>query len=198
MAAPPRRADAAGNRARILVAARAEIAANPDVRLNAIAQRAGVGQGTLYRHFPTRADLLAEVYRADVDELVAAVDMLLADHEPLVALRRWFDRVAEYAEVKRGVFAALEVGTWQELSARSHGPIGDAITRLLDAGRGAGRDHPHRLPVAPGPSRVRSTSPSPARRHRRRPPHAGPVASFERASSPRRPSRRSPSTRRST
>ncbi|MDT0352717.1 helix-turn-helix domain-containing protein [Pseudonocardia sp. DSM 45834] len=45
--------------------ARAEITADPDVKLNAIAQRAGVGQATLYRHFPTRADLLAEVYRAE-------------------------------------------------------------------------------------------------------------------------------------
>ena len=68
MAAPPLRADAAENRARILAVARAEITADPDVKLNAIAQRAGVGQATLYRHFPTRADLLAEVYRADVDD----------------------------------------------------------------------------------------------------------------------------------
>ena len=62
-----RRADATENRARIIEAARAEIARDADIRLNAVAQRAGVGQGTLYRHFPTRADLLAEVYRADVD-----------------------------------------------------------------------------------------------------------------------------------
>lgn len=142
MTGPPRRADATENRARIVAAARAEIAADADVKLNAVARRAGVGQGTLYRHFPTRADLLTEVYRADVDELVTAADTLLADHEPQVALHRWFDRVAGYAQVKRGVFAALEVGTRQELSARSHGPIGDAITRLLDAGRGAGTIRP--------------------------------------------------------
>jgi len=138
VAAPPLRADAAENRARILAVARAEITADPDVRLNAIAQRAGVGQATLYRHFPTRADLLAEVYRADVDALVETADTLLADHDPLTALHRWFDRVAEYAAVKRGVFAALEVGTGKDLAAHSLGPIGDAVTRPLDAGRTAG------------------------------------------------------------
>ena len=142
MAAPPLRADAAENRARILAVARAEITADPDVKLNAIAQRAGVGQATLYRHFPTRADLLAEVYRADVDALVETADTLLADHDPLTALHRWFDRVAEYAAVKRGVFAALEGGTGKDLAAHSHGPIGDAVTRLLDAGRAAGTIRP--------------------------------------------------------
>lgn len=136
------RADAAENRARILAVARAEITADPDVKLNAIAQRAGVGQATLYRHFPTRADLLAEVYRADVDALVETADTLLADHDPLTALHRWFDRVAEYAAVKRGVFAALEGGTGKDLAAHSHGPIGDAVTRLLDAGRAAGTIRP--------------------------------------------------------
>ena len=123
--APRRRADAAENRDRILAAARAELAGNADVRLNAIAQRAGVGQGTLYRHFPTREDLLAEVYRADVDELVAAATALLARFEPIDALRRWFDRVADYARVKRVCFAALEAATRQNLADHSHGPIGD-------------------------------------------------------------------------
>src|ERR1700749_4971304 len=66
------RADAAGNRARIIEAAREAVASGSEVKLNAIARQAGVGQGTLYRHFPTREDLLAEVYREDVDELVAA------------------------------------------------------------------------------------------------------------------------------
>src|SRR6476469_8152149 len=142
VAPSPRRADATENRARIVAAARAEIAAGTDVKLNAIAQRAGVGQGTLYRHFPTRADLLIEFYRADGDELVATADALLAEHDPLTALHRWFDRVAEYAAVKRGVLAAVEAGTRRDLAAHSHGPIGDAVTRLLDAGRAAGTIRP--------------------------------------------------------
>ena len=81
------RADAAGNRARIIAAARAALARGGEVRLNAIARQAGVGQGTLYRHFPTRDELLAEVYREDVGELVAAAPALLAGHQPLAALQ---------------------------------------------------------------------------------------------------------------
>ncbi|HEY0937016.1 MAG TPA: TetR family transcriptional regulator [Trebonia sp.] len=136
------RADAAGNRARIIAAARAAAASGGEIRLNAIAREAGVGQGTLYRHFPARDDLLAEVYREDVDELTAAAPALLAAHEPLVALERWLDRVADYAEVKRGVFAAVEAGVSRGLAARSHGPIGDALTLLLDAGKAAGTVRP--------------------------------------------------------
>src|SRR6476659_5567461 len=134
MTPPRRRADATENRSRIIEAAQALITRQDELRLNEVAKRAGVGQGTLYRHFPTRADLLIEVYRADVDELVATADALLAEHDPLTALHRWFDRVAEYAAVKRGVLAAVEAGTRRDLAAHSHGPIGDAVTRLLDAG----------------------------------------------------------------
>ena len=87
------------------------------MKLNAIARQTGVGQGTLYRHFPIRDDLLAEVYRDDVGELVAAAPGLLAAHKPLTALARWLDRVADYAQVKRGVFAAVEAGVSAVASA---------------------------------------------------------------------------------
>ena len=136
------RADAAGNRVRIIAAARAAIARGGEVKLNAIARQAAVGQGTLYRHFPTRDDLLAEVYREDVGELVAAAPALLATHEPLTALARWLDRVADYARVKRGVFAAVEAGVSQDLAAHSLGPIGEALTGLLDAGKADGTLRP--------------------------------------------------------
>jgi AcrR family transcriptional regulator len=136
------RADAAGNRARIIQAAREAIAGGGEVKLNAIARQAGVGQGTLYRHFPTREDLLAEVYQEDVGELVAAAPALLAQHEPIAALARWLDRVADYAQVKRGVFAAVEGAVSQDLAARSHGPIGDALTALLNAGKADGSIRP--------------------------------------------------------
>jgi AcrR family transcriptional regulator len=132
------RADARANRTRIVEAARAALAEFDDVRLNAIAKRAGVGQGTLYRHFPTREALLAEVYRRDVDELVSAAPALLAGHDPVAALARWLDRVVDYAEVKRGVLAAVESATSQHLFAHSQGPIGDALTLLLDAGKATG------------------------------------------------------------
>ena len=133
-----RRADATDNRARIIQAARAAIADADEIKLNAIAKQAGVGQGTLYRHFPTREDLLVEVYREDVGELVAAAPALLTEHDPLTALARWFDRVVEYAQIKRGVFAAIEASVWRDLSAHSLGPIGDALTMLLEAGKSGG------------------------------------------------------------
>ncbi|HEY1574285.1 MAG TPA: TetR/AcrR family transcriptional regulator [Pseudonocardiaceae bacterium] len=140
--APRRRADATENRARIIQVAREVIADSDELKLNAIAKLAGVGQGTLYRHFPTREDLLSEVYRHEVEELVIAVPVLLAEHEPVEALARWFDRVADYARVKRGVLAAVEVAVWRDLTEHSHGPIGDAVTTLLDAGKADGTIRP--------------------------------------------------------
>ncbi|WP_027946810.1 TetR/AcrR family transcriptional regulator [Amycolatopsis taiwanensis] len=136
--AGPRRADAQRNRERILQAARDLVHEPGELKLNAVAKACGIGQGTLYRHFPTREDLLAEVYRRDVDELVAAAPRLLATHQPLDALAAWFDRVAAYARVKRDVFAAVEAATWQDLAAHSLGPIGQAVELLLAAGRSAG------------------------------------------------------------
>lgn len=133
-----RRADAQRNRERILQAARDLVAEPGELKLHAVAKACGIGQGTLYRHFPTREDLLAEVYRREVEELVAAAPRLLATHQPLEALAAWFDRVAAYARVKRDVFAAIEASTWRDLAAHSLGPIGEAVELLLAAGRSAG------------------------------------------------------------
>jgi AcrR family transcriptional regulator len=133
-----KRADAQRNRERILAAARELVHQPGELKLNAVAKACGIGQGTLYRHFPTREDLLAEVYRRDVDELVATAPRLLAEHPPLEALAAWFDRVAAYARVKRDVFAAVEAATWRDLAAHSLGPIGEAVELLLAAGRSAG------------------------------------------------------------
>ncbi|WP_275003433.1 TetR/AcrR family transcriptional regulator [Promicromonospora iranensis] len=135
------RKDALENRARIVEAARQEIASSntTELRLNAIAREAGVGQGTLYRHFPTREALLVEVYRQEVDELVELAPRLLEGAEPVDALARWFDRVAEYARVKRGVLAAVEASVSRDLTTHSLGPIGDALTVLLHAGKTAGQ-----------------------------------------------------------
>ena len=83
------------NRARIIAAARAAIADDGGMSLREVAKRAGVGQATLYRHFPTRADLVVEVYRDQVHELTAAAPVLLAEHEPLVALSRWLIRMTK-------------------------------------------------------------------------------------------------------
>src|SRR6201989_360709 len=94
VSAPVKRADAQRNRERILAAARELLREPGELKLNAVAKACGIGQGTLYRHFPTREDLLAAVYRHEVEELGAAAPALLAEHRPLDALAAWFARVA--------------------------------------------------------------------------------------------------------
>jgi AcrR family transcriptional regulator len=101
--------------------------------MQSIAQRAGIGQGTLYRHFPTREALVLEVHRHDVAELVDAAPALLAQHSPLEALRRWLDRLALYGQIKRGLAGALHTATHKQLAEEGYGPVIKAITMLLDA-----------------------------------------------------------------
>ena len=132
------RSDAVSNRARIVRVARELLSSTSELPMNAVAKGAGVGQGTLYRNFPTREALLAEVYRADVDQLVASAPELLAEHDAATAFRRWLDNVADYAQIKRGVLAALEPGPGHDLAAGHTSTIGQAIDLLLDAGRAAG------------------------------------------------------------
>jgi AcrR family transcriptional regulator len=104
-----------------------------------VAKAAGVGQGTLYRHFPTREHLLAEVYRHELTQLVDAVAPLLAEHPPLPALTRWMQRLVEYARVKRGVMAAIEASAWHDLYADHHHRLDEALEMLLDQGKAAGQ-----------------------------------------------------------
>ena len=142
MPARAHRSDAVANRERIVAAARAALAdsngAAGELSLHLVAKAAGVGQGTLYRHFPSREHLLAEVYRQEMGELAGAVPPLLAEYPPLDALTRWLDRLIEYARVKRGVMAAIEASAWQDLYAGHHGRLDEALTTLLDRGKAAG------------------------------------------------------------
>src|ERR1039458_2108969 len=88
LAQPPRssmRSDAEQNRARILAVARAALAESGEATLSSIAKLAGVGQGTMYRHFPTREVLLLAVYRQDVQAVIDAAPALLAGHPPAQA-----------------------------------------------------------------------------------------------------------------
>src|SRR3981081_1744141 len=101
------RADALLNRERILAVAYAAFADDPEVSLNTIAKRAGVGAGTLYRHFPTREALILAVYRHDVQRLVDSVPDVLAKNAPLGAFRVWFHTLADYVRVKHGIGEAL-------------------------------------------------------------------------------------------
>jgi AcrR family transcriptional regulator len=138
-----RRSDAVANRDRIVEAARAELSksngAADDLKLHRVAKSAGVAQGTLYRHFPTREHLLAEVYRHELTQLVDAVPPLLAEQSPSVALTCWLQRLAEYARVKRGVMAAIEASAWRDLYSGQHHRLDEALGMLLDQGKAAGQ-----------------------------------------------------------
>jgi len=129
------RSDVARNRSSIIDAARELIAEPGDLKLSAVARRAGVGQGTLYRHFASREELIRALYDHEIDELVALAYSLLDQHAPDVALQRWFGQLAAYARVKRGVIAAVEASVWGDISAQTPGKLSEALTALLDVGR---------------------------------------------------------------
>ncbi|SDO68086.1 DNA-binding transcriptional regulator, AcrR family [Nakamurella panacisegetis] len=127
------RADAQRNRARILEVAYPAFAADPEVSLNAIAKLAGVGPGTLYRHFPTREALVLAVYQEEVANLVASVDGLLLERDPLDAFRAWARGLAAHARMKHGLGEALTSDAAQAVIGATWGPVSGAIATLLNA-----------------------------------------------------------------
>jgi AcrR family transcriptional regulator len=129
----PLRADAQQNRERILEVAREAFAESGDASLNSIARKAGVGPGTLYRHFPSREALVLAVYRCDVQKLGDSAPELLASHQPLRALRLWCDGLAYYGLIKHGLADVLHSATSDGLARETHGPVIGAITVLLKA-----------------------------------------------------------------
>jgi AcrR family transcriptional regulator len=132
------RSDAARNRATIIEAARQLIVEPGELKLSAVAKRAGLGQGTLYRHFASRDELVRALYDREIDELVALTDELLHTYSPDEALKRWFAQLAVYARVKFGVIAAVEASVWQDIGAQTLGKLGEALGVLLAAGRASG------------------------------------------------------------
>ncbi|SEN80280.1 TetR/AcrR family transcriptional regulator [Actinacidiphila rubida] len=145
--AAQQRSDALKNREAILQVAHDALAESPNASLNSIAKRAGVGAGTLYRHFPTREALVLEVHRHDVDRLVAAVSDVLAAHPPLDAFRQWFTTLAAYVRIKHGLGEALHSAAAQEVVSASWPPVTAAVGRLLDACEQAGEVRPGIDPV---------------------------------------------------
>src|SRR5580658_6060935 len=105
------RADAQANRDRLVEVAREALAVDPAASLNSIAKAAGVGAGTLYRHFPSRESLVLGVYRKEIDTLVALAPVLLAKHPPLQAFRIWCDRLAKFGRMKYGVADIVHAAT---------------------------------------------------------------------------------------
>jgi len=135
------RADARRNRDKLIAAAKDLFAeTGADVTLDAVARRAGVGAGTLYRHFPTRDALVEAAYRSEVAELSAAADDLLATRPPDVALAEWMDRFVAYAATKRGMRAALQsvVASGSDVFADARRQNLRTISTLLAAGAEAG------------------------------------------------------------
>jgi AcrR family transcriptional regulator len=133
------RADGARNRESILAAARAALTESADASLNSIARQAGVANATLYRHFPTRESLLLAVYRQEVDQVVEAADLLLAQRPPAQALGEWVERLAQYAMTKHGLAGALRAATsYDPLFAETYDAIVGALGRLLAAAEEAG------------------------------------------------------------
>jgi AcrR family transcriptional regulator len=134
---PPRRrprSDAQRNRERILQVAKAAFAqSGADASLDHIARQAGVGPGTLYRHFPTRGDLLEAVYRTGVEELVAAERKFAQTMPPIDALRAWMLLFVDYIATKLIIAPALDtfVGGVSKLYEGSRPRIQGAIEALV-------------------------------------------------------------------
>src|SRR3981189_281688 len=135
------RADAVRNRERVLEAAKVVFSAGaPDASLEAVARRAGVGIGTLYRHFPTREALFEAVYRREVEQLGELAEQLKNEAAPVDALRRWLRSNVEFVATKKGMSAALAIAVQgsSELSAYSFDRLTQAVGALLDRAVAAG------------------------------------------------------------
>jgi AcrR family transcriptional regulator len=137
----PLRADAQRNRDRLLeIAVRAFSQDGPEVTLDEIAKEAGVGIGTLYRHFPTREALVDAAYRGELARLCDSAADLLRDTAPDKALRIWMDRFTEYMATKRGMGEALRavIASGGDPFSESRDKLTTAIDQLLRAGLAAG------------------------------------------------------------
>ncbi len=135
------RVDAVRNRERLLAAADIFGAGGPDASLEAVAKRAGVGIGTLYRHFPTREALFEAVYRREVDQLSELAERLAFEAAPVEALRRWLHANVRLVATKKGMAAALALATHRpsELHAYSADRLTKAVGSLLDRAANAGK-----------------------------------------------------------
>jgi AcrR family transcriptional regulator len=144
--APRKRADARRNEETLLEAAAAAfIASGVDAPVRDIAAKAGVGVGTIYRHFPTRADLIVAVYRHQVEACVEAGPVLLSNSDsPRGALERWIDLFVDFLVTKHGLAEALQSddATFATLHAYFIDRLVPVCAELLDAAAGAGEIRP--------------------------------------------------------
>jgi AcrR family transcriptional regulator len=141
----PLRADAQRNRDLLLDAAgKAFAECGPDATLEGIAKNAGVGIGTLYRHFPTREALVEVVYRSELAAVCAAAPELLAAMPPVEATRAWMDRFVDFMTRKIGMADALRalIASGADPYAHSFELLTGAIQPLLEAAAAAGEIRP--------------------------------------------------------
>jgi AcrR family transcriptional regulator len=144
------RADAQRNVDALLQAAKEAFAADGvDVNVRAIAARAGVGTATLYRHFPLRSDLIAAVFRREIDACAAVATRLAAAHDPDEALTLWVRRYTEFVATKHGLAAALHSGdpAYSALPGYFAERLGPALRMLLDNAERAGAIGPGTDPL---------------------------------------------------
>jgi AcrR family transcriptional regulator len=145
-AGAPKRADARRNYERLLVAAAAAFAEHgaDDVSLEEIARRAGVGIGTLYRHFPARQALLEAVYKDQVDGLDALASKLLVAESPGAALGEWMRAFVGFARTKRSLSSALvaTIGKNSELMSACSMILRGRTEELLCRAQQAGEARP--------------------------------------------------------
>ncbi len=137
----PARADARKNQEALLAAARDVFArSGVDAPAREIAAAAKVGVGTMYRHFPTRSELVAAVFTTEIDGTAAAAADLLATHAPGEALELWISRFTRFVATKQGLSAALRSGdpAFDALPDYFAAKLGPAIRSLLDAAEAAG------------------------------------------------------------
>ena len=135
------RADARRNAEALLDAAKAVFASfGVDAPAKQIADAAGVGVGTLYRHFPRRSDLVVAVFQREVDACADAAATLAAENPPGVALEKWLYRLTEFVATKRGLAAALHSGdpAFENLPAHFMTRFGPALENLLGAAAASG------------------------------------------------------------
>jgi AcrR family transcriptional regulator len=140
----PVRADARRNVDALLRAAMAAFnESGVDTPVREIAAKAGVGVGTVYRHFPQRSDLIKAVIQREVDACVEAAASLAAAHAPGEALASWMQRLVDLVATKRGLGAALHSGdpAYQSLPDYVLGQLTPALRGLLDAAAAAGAVH---------------------------------------------------------
>jgi len=115
------RVDAVRNRERVLEAAKAVFSAGgAEASLEAVARAAGVGIGTLYRHFPTREDLFEAVYRREVQQLADLAEQLKQEARPIDALRHWMRSIVQFVATKKGMSAALALAVAKESDLYSY------------------------------------------------------------------------------